>query len=297
MRQCPVCGPVGGRGMSLQGKINSRIDLPGVCVQIVDYRWHRGAEIVEVEPHHLLRRRSNPTQLGVSAMVDNSERPFGQLMFFPAHVPFSTSAAANDEYVQTITCRFDRDWFSAMANIPGEWDKGDLTRCCDVRNSRIDQAIQWMGNEVAAPGLASTLLIESLASAVAVEIARHFGEPGRQLRARTRDGKLQPSHLNRVVEFIESTIQRCPTIDEIAATCNVSPAHLRRAFKNSTGHTIHDYVESVRLTKAKALLSETDLPLKEISFRLGFAVSSTFSSAFRKLQGETPSGFRFRTRQ
>lgn len=283
--------------MLLQGKINSRIDVPGVCVQMIDYRWQRGAEIVEEEPHHLLRRRANPTRLGVSAVVGNADQPFGQLMFFPADTPFRTRAAANDEYVQTITCRFDRDWFAGMAEIPGEWDGFDLARCCDLRNSRIDQAIQWMGNEAVAPGLASALLIESLASAVAVEIARHFGQSEEQLRVRTRDGKLLPSHLNRVVAYIESTIQRCPTIDEIASTCDVSSAHLRRAFKNTTGHTIHHYVESVRLTKAKALLSETDLPLKEISYRLGFAASSTFSSVFRKLQGETPSGFRFRTRQ
>lgn len=283
--------------MSLQGKINSRIAVPGVCVQMIDYRWQRGAEIVEEEPDHLLRRRAHPTQLGVSAMLGNADQPFGQLMFFPADIPFRTKAAANDEYVQTITCRFNRGWFAEMAEIPDRWESSELARCCDVRNRRIDQAIQWMGNEATAPGLASALLIESLASAVAIEIARHFGQSEEVLRVRTRDGKLLPSHLNRVVDYIESTIQRCPTIDEIAATCDVSSAHLRRAFKNTTGRTIHDYVEKVRLNKAKALLSDTDLPLKEISYRLGFAASSTFSSVFRKLQGETPSDYRFRTRR
>ena len=283
--------------MSVQAKISSRIDVPGVCVQVVDYRWQRGAEIVEEEPDHLLRRRVAPTSLGVSAVVGNSDQPFGQLMFFPANTPIRTKAAANDEYVQTITCRFDRNWFAKAAEIPGRWDIPDLARCCDVRNSRIDQVIQWMGNEAAAPGLASSLLIGSLASVVAVEIARYFGQSDDLLRVRTREGKLLPSHLNRVIDYIDATIERCPTIDDIAATCDVSSAHLRRAFKNTTGHTIHDYVETVRLSKAKALLSETDLPLKEISYRLGFAASSTFSSVFRKLQGETPSGFRFRTRQ
>ena len=283
--------------MSVQAKISSRIDVPGVCVQIVDYRWRRGAEIVEEEPDHLLRRRVAPTHLGVSAVLGNSDQPFGQLMFFPANTAIHTKAAANDEYVQTITCRFDRDWFAETAGLSGRWVSPDLARCCDLRNSRIDQAIQWMGSEAATPSLASSLLIDSLASVVVVEIARHFSQSEDLLRVRTRDGKLIPSHLGRVIDYIEATIQRCPTIDEIAATCDVSSAHLRRAFKNTTGYTIHDYVENVRLNKAKALLSETDLPLKEISYRLGFAASSTFSSVFRKLQGETPSGFRFRARQ
>ena len=218
-------------------------------------------------------------------------------MYFPADVPIRTKAAANDERVQTIMCRFNHDWFAKVAEMPHEWSSEDLARSLDLRNGRVDQAIQWMGLEAASPGLASPLLIESLASLVAVELARHFLQEGANLRVRTREGKLLPSHLNRVIEYIESSSHKCPTIDEIALMCDVSSAHLRRAFKNTTGHTIHQYVETTRLNKAKALLSETDLPLKEISYRLGFAASSTFSSVFRKSQGETPSGYRCRTRQ
>lgn len=283
--------------MSLQGKVNSRIDAPGVCVQVVDYRWQRGTEIVEHECDHVLRRRAHPSRLGVTAMLGNAQQPFGHLMFFPADVSIRTKAAANDERVQTITCRFDHNWFAKAAEVPREWSSEELARCLDLRNGRIDHAIQWMGLEAASPGMASPLLIESLASVVAVELARYFARTDANLRVRTREGKLLPSHLNRVIDYIESSTHKCPTIDEIATMCDVSSAHLRRAFKNTTGHTIHHYVETMRLNKAKALLSETDLPLKEISYRLGFAASSTFSSVFRKSQGETPSGFRCRTRQ
>lgn len=283
--------------MSLQGKVNSRIDAPGICVQVVDYRWQRGAEIVELETDHLLRRRAYPSLLGVTATLGNVQQAFGHLMFFPADVPIRTLAAANDERVQTITCRLDHQWFAKTARIPQEWASEDLARCLDLRNGRIDQAIQWMGLEAASPGMASPLLIESLASVVAVELARHFAQKNDSLRVRTREGKLLPLHLNRVIDYINSTTHKCPTIDKIATMCDVSSAHLRRAFKNTTGHTIHHYVEETRLNKAKALLSETDLPLKEISYRLGFAASSSFSSVFRKSQGETPSGFRCRTRQ
>jgi len=60
---------------------------------------------------------------------------------------------------------------------------------------------------------------------------------------------------------------------------------------------VHEYVEELRLKKAQSLLAETDLPLKEISYRLGFADSSTFSSTFKRSSGETPSGYRYRFRQ
>lgn len=67
-----------------------------------------------------------------------------------------------------------------------------------------------------------------------------------------------------------------------------------RAFKASTGLTIHAYVEQVRLAKAKALLSDTDIQLKEIAFRLGFSNAANFSAAFRKSAGESPREFRRR---
>lgn len=52
------------------------------------------------------------------------------------------------------------------------------------------------------------------------------------------------------------------------------------------------HVEQVRVQKAKTLLTETALPLKEISFRLGFPNQSGFSIAFRRCTGETPAKFR-----
>jgi AraC family transcriptional regulator len=284
--------------MAVHAKVNAQIEAPGVSVQMVDYRWRRGEEIFELEKDYVLRRRAHPTNLGVSAIIGGGrQQSFGHLMFFPADVSVRTLAAANDELAQTIMCRFDHNWFDGLADIPCEWGPEELARCFDLRNSRIDQAVQWMGLEATSPGFASPLLLESLSSVIAVEIARHFMQNDGGLRVRTRDGKLIPSHLKRIIDYIDSSSHKCPTIDEIAAVCDISSAHLRRAFKNTTGHTIHDYVEDVRLSKARALLSETDLPLKEISYRLGFAASSTFSSVFRKAQGETPSGYRCRTRQ
>ena len=104
--------------MSLQQKVSSRIDAPGVCVQVVDYRWQRGTEIIAHEPDHVMRRRSQPSQLGVAAMLGNAKQPFGHLMFFPADIPVCTQPAENDEHVQTITCRFANSSSKSWTIIP-----------------------------------------------------------------------------------------------------------------------------------------------------------------------------------
>ena len=284
--------------MALRANIRARAEVPGLAVHVIDYRWKRGESIHELHPEFLIRRRASPSNIGVSAIVDGGmELPFGDLMFFPANVPVHTLAATSDIVAHTITCRFEPSWLSRYADLPVEWDACALKRCFDLHNSRIGYAIDWMGKEALLPGFASSIYLESLSTMIATEVARHFAGGEEKFRVRTREGKLLPAHLNRIIEYIDNVTDKCPSIAEIAAACDVSSAHLRRAFKSTTGQTIHKYVEEIRFQRAKSLLSETDLPLKTISHRLGFAASSSFSSVFRNTQGETPSEFRIRSRQ
>jgi AraC family transcriptional regulator len=277
--------------------IAAHVAVRGLNLQVLDYRWSAGESITEVEPSYILRWRMYPAQVSVAARLrPTGLKSFGRLMFFPADVEVHTDAAKDNERTRQVMCKFDPDWFREASALPARWDNEQIARCFDMNNPHIEQAMQRLGVEASTPGFASTLLIESLATTIMVELSRHFLDKDRDLRVRTRDGELPQTHLQRIYEYIESFENRCPSIDEIAKLCNISPAHLRRSFKNTTGQTVHQYVEGVRLAKAKALLAETDLPLKEISYRLGFADSSTFSSTFRKSSGETPSGYRFRSR-
>ena len=82
----------------------------------------------------------------------------------------------------------------------------------------------------------------------------------------------------------------------MARLCEIGPGYLARAFKATAGRTIGDYVGEVRMTKARSLLADTDLPLKEIAYRLGFAGPSSFCAAFGKAVGTTPKQFRLRHR-
>ena len=79
--------------------------------------------------------------------------------------------------------------------------------------------------------------------------------------------------------------------------CGVSAGHLSRAFKESTGMTIHGFVQEVRLEHAKRLLTNTDRPIKEIAYELGFSHPPAFAAAFRRLSGETPGNFRSASRR
>ena len=69
---------------------------------------------------------------------------------------------------------------------------------------------------------------------------------------------------------------------------------MMRKFKAETGYSIHQYITSKRLLKARSLL-RSDLPLTKICFDCGFRDYSTFSRAFRELFHQTPKDYRKNT--
>lgn len=79
---------------------------------------------------------------------------------------------------------------------------------------------------------------------------------------------------------------------EIAAQSGLSYVQFLRRFKAVTGVTPSEYVATVRLQKAKNLLTDTDLLIKEIAFACGFENEYYFSNFFKKHTGTSPSAFR-----
>jgi AraC family transcriptional regulator len=72
----------------------------------------------------------------------------------------------------------------------------------------------------------------------------------------------------------------------------MSPRHLIRTFKDSTGTTLSDYIASVRIARAREALLREDTPIKAVAFDCGFRSAAAFSASFRKTTGMTPRSYR-----
>lgn len=275
----------------------AEMDLSGVNVQILDYRWSANDRISDRHDVFVLRYRPEPAAISVAARLnDGRVQDFGRVMFFPAETQVETTPAKVSERTRNVMCAFSDSWLRRIWPERPDWSAVDLARCYDLRNIRVEQAMRQLGVELASPGFASPLMVESLTQMIAIDVARHFRPQGRPRRVRTSEGRLSTRELGRLYDIIDSASNRTPTTEELSSQCGISSAHLRRAFKRTTGLTLHRYVADVRLGKARALLAETDLSLKEIAFQLGFSGPCTFSSTFKKASGETPDGYRQRQR-
>jgi AraC-like DNA-binding protein len=83
-------------------------------------------------------------------------------------------------------------------------------------------------------------------------------------------------------------------VPALARFAHVSPAHFSRQFRATFGETPHRYLQRRRVERAMELLRETDRPVTEICFDVGFNSLGTFSRTFRRIVGEPPSAYRAR---
>ncbi len=79
---------------------------------------------------------------------------------------------------------------------------------------------------------------------------------------------------------------------EIAYELGISPNYLTDIFREEMGITPVDYLNRVRLRKAREILEETNLPITVIAFKVGFSDPAYFSRVFHRTWGVTPMEYR-----
>ncbi|WEK34107.1 MAG: two-component regulator propeller domain-containing protein [Candidatus Pseudobacter hemicellulosilyticus] len=80
-------------------------------------------------------------------------------------------------------------------------------------------------------------------------------------------------------------------VDYICQQAGMSRTKLYQKIKSITGQSIGEFVRSVRLRHAVKIMTEEDVPLTEVTYRVGIQTQSYFTKAFKKEFGKTPSQF------
>lgn len=96
----------------------------------------------------------------------------------------------------------------------------------------------------------------------------------------------------RVAAYIEEHVADDVPLGTLADLVRLSPWHFSRSFKQSFGVPPHRYHASRRIERAKQLLANRELSITAIAFEVGFSETSTFTAAFHRLTGQTPSKYR-----
>lgn len=88
--------------------------------------------------------------------------------------------------------------------------------------------------------------------------------------------------------YIDQTPLQFVTIKEASALVNLSGSRLRHLFKQSTAMSFHQYIRLSRLQRARKLLLESHLRVKEIAATTGAPEISHFVRDYKRVYGHTP---------
>jgi AraC-like DNA-binding protein len=99
-------------------------------------------------------------------------------------------------------------------------------------------------------------------------------------------------NVGRMCDFIaENFLYEIDSVD-IAEAADIHPKYAMNVFKKSTGMTLNEYLNLLRLSYAQALLMKEDANVLRVAMESGFGSLSAFNKSFRKLAGMSPSDFR-----
>ena len=101
-----------------------------------------------------------------------------------------------------------------------------------------------------------------------------------------------PFLLKNVVKFIEDNISNRIDVNHLAKLTHWSCQHFIRIFTQFMGVTPYQFILKKKMEKAKILITETNISMKDIAFELGFKSYGNFSKIFKRETGKKPDEFR-----
>jgi len=100
--------------------------------------------------------------------------------------------------------------------------------------------------------------------------------------------------VGQIKAFLEGNFQKNMTLKELEEACHGSRFYLQRRFTEVAGCSPRQYLEQIRIDRAKELLLVGEKSISEIGRAVGFSNAEYFITRFRHLVGITPLQYRRR---
>jgi len=210
----------------------------------------------------------------------------GDIFLIPPNEELQIRSGTNQQ--ASLVCRLKPERINALVGQDLAWTDQQLATTLDISSASIRALLFRLIEEVRHPGLSSDRMIDFLGGELAIELGRYC-----LARAeRPVTGGLASWRLRLIDERLADD-PSAPSLRELAELCNMSVRQLTRGFRVSRGCSIGDYVEQRQMETAKRLLMKGE-SVKATAFAMGFSSPSSFTYAFRRAVGISPTMFRQR---
>lgn len=139
------------------------------------------------------------------------------------------------------------------------------------------------------------LYTQSVSIALASYVLHRYSDGGRarfDRAARVGRGRLTTAQQARIVRYVEAKVEVPIDLAELARLAGYSTPHFIRLFRQAFGISPYKFVIQRRIERAKHLLAQQDLAVREVSRACGFTTESHFSGTFARRVGLSPTAYR-----
>lgn len=153
----------------------------------------------------------------------------------------------------------------------------------------LDWLMERLRDELMRPQ-ASPLLVQGIAQAVAVHLARNYGGTGEETHSASPS--LPGYKLRQITDWMSEHAAEDFDLERLAAQAGLSKFHFHRLFKSATGVSPSLYQTNLRMSEARRLLRETKMSVVDVALEVGYGNPSHFARLFRRETGLSPSDYR-----
>jgi len=208
----------------------------------------------------------------------------GEVYFIP---PQETVHVKSDSgSVTSMICQINPYLIAKWFDGELQWSEAHLEAGLNVPDRSIRGMMMRLTREVVHPGFASETLLELIVQQLAIEVGRYCA-----LFSQDRVKSGLAAWRLRIIDDRVMEVGKAPSLTELAELCNLSVRQLSRGFRISRSCSIGHYVEQSRIENAKRLLM-SGKSVKTVAYSMGFSSPSSFSFAFRRLAGRSPTEYR-----
>ena len=163
--------------------------------------------------------------------------------------------------------------------------RGHVLRPEKISRKLLFDLARQLEEEMSASHYGSEILCNSLLLHLLVEISRQRSSTV------TAPKPVQPGNgrIQDILRYIDSHLTEDLTIDHLSEEFYISKYHMMRLFRRETGQSIHNYLSDRRLLYARDMI-RSGISATESCFRAGFRSYSSFTRAYAKRFGTTPTG-------
>jgi len=274
------------------------IKTPTSTVEVLHGDWPRPIELTWHDPHAVVTLLFRPSDYEIEGryqdggMARRLDR-VGKVFFVPPNAELYGWGTGGE--IKAVRCLFEPGFYErtlGQADGGGAADRltsAQLRRSLDLGGTLLPTLLTRLMEEALTPGIASVALAESLGTALLIECSRAV--TGDRQTHRHKAG-LTPRQHRIIEDYVASLEYEAPSVSALAALCGLSERYFCQLFRDEMGQSAGRYLKAVQIGRAQNYLLNTDLPLKEIAFRLGFANAANFSAAFRAVFHLPPLAFK-----